>query len=228
MINYIISSIYVQQQINWLLRMQKKIRTRLCQWYCNFFVYQEKHETHLREIFVVLTNNNIFIKLTKIYLKYSNVVLFDQKINSLKFVIFEKKLKIIAKLHFSRIFQQLKSYLNLTNWLRNYISHYVNVLKLFQNKKIELFSNDFVVENARRNYFSNFRFQYFTKQKLILFDVLQNILTIFFIWFIRIQKNYYFSILTSTRNLILMLYFIIWKSFFIKTMTNIFFNTSSN
>ena len=56
-----------------------------------FSYIKKKHETHLRKVFIVLTNNNILIKSTKIYLKYSNVALLDQKINLLKFVIFEKK-----------------------------------------------------------------------------------------------------------------------------------------
>ena len=89
-------------------------------------------------------------------------------------------MKTIAKLHFSRIFRQLKTYLNLTNWLRDYISHYVDVFKSFQNRKIEFFRNEFVVENARRIYFNKTRFQHFTKQKLTLFDALQEILTKFF------------------------------------------------
>ena len=114
-INYKNSSIYVQQQINRLLRMQKIFARVYIDDIVIFSYIKKKHETHLREIFVVLTNNNIFIKLTKIYLNYSNVVLFDQKMNSLKFVIFEKKLKTIAKLHFSHIFRQLKTYLSLIN-----------------------------------------------------------------------------------------------------------------
>ena len=97
--------------------------------------------------------------------------------NSLKFVIFEKKMKTIAKLHFSRIFRQLEIYLDSTNWLRDYISHYANIFKSFQNRKIEFFRNEFVVENVRRIYFNKIRFQYFIEQKLTSFDVLQNILT---------------------------------------------------
>ena len=100
--------------------------------------------------------------------------------NSLKFVISKKKLKTIAKLHFSRIFRYFEIYLNLTNWLRDYISHYASIFKSFQNRKIEFFRNKLVVENARRIYFNKICFQYFTKQKLISFDVLQNILTKFF------------------------------------------------
>ena len=46
---------------------------------------------------------------------------------------------------------------------------YVNVLKLFRN--------NLVVENVRRIYFNKIRLQYFTKQKLILLDILQNLLT---------------------------------------------------
>ena len=213
------SSIYVQRQINRLLRMQKAFARVYIDDIVIFSYIKKKHEIYLREVFVVLTNNNIFIKSTKIYLKYSNVALFDQKINSLKFVIFEKKLKTIAKLHFSRIFRQLKTYLSLTNWLRDYISHYVDVFKSFQNRKIEFFRNEFVVENVRRIYFNkNWRRLTFCK------TFWQNL----FIWFTRIQKNNCFSISTSTRNSISTSYCIIWKNSFTKTTTNIFLDTSLN
>ena len=74
-----------------------------------------EHETHFRDIFFVLTNNNVFIKFTKTFLNYFNMLLLKQKMNSFELVIVENKLKTIAKLNFFRILRQLKSYLNIIN-----------------------------------------------------------------------------------------------------------------
>ena len=125
----------------------------------------------------MLINNNIFIKSIKIFLDYLLTFLLYQKINSFELITSKKKLKTITKLYFSRIFRQLKTYLSLINWLRDYVSHYIDISKLFQNRKIKLLRNDSIVENARRIYFNKTRLQYFTKQKLVSFVVLQKVLT---------------------------------------------------
>ena len=72
-----------------------------------------EHEIYFREIFFVLTNNNIFIKFTKTFLNYFNVLLLKQKMNLFELIIVENKLKTIVKLQFSRILRQLKLYLNI-------------------------------------------------------------------------------------------------------------------
>ena len=79
------------------------------------FNTQKKHKTYFRNMFIVLQNNNLFIKSTKIFLKYFTVQLLNQKINFFKLVTFKNKFKTIFKLHFLRIFQQLKTYLNFIN-----------------------------------------------------------------------------------------------------------------
>ena len=73
-----------------------------------------------------------------------------QKTNFFDLFINEKKLKIIVKFFFSRIFRQLKIYLNLTKWLREYVSHYVEIFKFLQLKKTKLLKFFFKIDNIKK------------------------------------------------------------------------------
>ena len=95
-------------------------------------------------------------------------------------ITFEEKLKTIVKLRFSRIFRQFETYLDLIDWLRDYIAHYVDIFKSLQDKKIELLRDEFIAKNVKRFYFSKTRVQHSTTKELISFDALQIVLTKFF------------------------------------------------
>ena len=135
-----------------------------------------KHETHFREIFFVLMKNNIFIKIVKTFLNYSNVSLLNQKVNSLKLTIVENKLKIIFKLRFFRIFRQLKFYMNFTNWLRDYVYFYVDISASLQQRKIELQRHEFSVDNVRRVFVNKTRIDRSIEKKLTFFKIIQKVL----------------------------------------------------
>ena len=145
-----------------------------------FFRTKIEHEIHLRKTFSMLNKNNISIKFIKTFLNYSSISFFDQKIDSLNLITFQKKLKTIVKFRFFRIFQQLETYFDLIDWLRDYIVYYIDIFKSLQNKKIELFRDEFIAKNVKRFYFSKTRVQHFIAKKLISFDVLQIVLTNFF------------------------------------------------
>ena len=74
-----------------------------------------EHETHLRDVFKILVENNVSIKSTKTFLNYPSVSLLDQKIDSLDLATSKEKLRTIFKLRFSRVLRQLETYLNLTD-----------------------------------------------------------------------------------------------------------------
>ena len=178
--NYKNSSTYVQRQIDRLFREYRHFVRIYVNDIMIFSRTKIEHEAHLRKIFSILNKNNISIKLIKIFLDYSSISLLDQKIDSLDLITFEEKLKAIAKFRFSRIFRQLETYFDLIDWLRDYIAHYVDIFKSLQNKKTEFLRNEFIAKNVKRVYFSKTRVQHFTTKKLISFDVLQIVLTIFF------------------------------------------------
>ena len=135
MINYKNSSIYVQKQIDWFFRVYRKFVKTYIDDIVIFSYSLKKHITHLRLIFDIFVKFNIFIKFIKTFIDYSFVQLLDQKINFFKLFINEKKLKTIVKFQFFRIFRQLKIYLNLIDWFKKYVFHYIDVSKVLQKKK---------------------------------------------------------------------------------------------
>ena len=150
-------SIYVQRQINRLLRRFRRFARVYVNDIVIFFKIVEKHILHFRAIFDIFQQNNVFIKFSKTILNYFFVQLLRQKVNSFDLFINEKKLKIIVKLFFSRIFRQLKIYLSLTKWLREYVSHYVDVIKFLQLKKTKLLKFFFKIDNVKKIYSSRIR-----------------------------------------------------------------------
>ena len=113
--NYRNSSIYVQRQINRLLRKFRRFARIYVDDIVIYSKTTKKHVQYLRFVFDMLRENNISIKFNKVFLNYSSVQLFDQKIDSFELSINEKKLKTIIKLSFFKILRQFEIYLSLTN-----------------------------------------------------------------------------------------------------------------
>ena len=180
MMKYKNSFAYVQKQIDRLLRKFRKFVRAYVNDIVIFSRSKIEHETHLRDVFKILVENNVSIKSTKTFLNYSFVSLLNQKIDSLDLITSKEKLRTIFKLRFFRIFRQLETYLSLIDWLRDYISYYVEIFKSLQNRKIDLFRDESTANNARKVYSFKIRVQYSIVAKLISFDVLQIILRKFF------------------------------------------------
>ena len=178
--NYKNFFVYVQRQIDRLFRSFRAFAKT----YVNDIVVHlnilQKHLVHFKQIFDMLKINNIFIKSKKIFIDYFIVHLLNQKIDFLELIIVEKKLKIISRLFFSTILQLLKTYLNFTSWLRNYVLWYVEMFKSFQKLKIELFHDESVIDNVRKIYSRNTKIKNLTIEKLVFFQTLQFLLAKFF------------------------------------------------
>ena len=180
MINFKNSSTYVQKQIDRLLRLHRKYARVYVDDIIVFFKTKEKHKTHLRAVFFVLKDNNIFIKFTKAFIEYFSVSLLDQKVNSLNLAIAVEKLRVIVKLRFFYNLRQLKPYLNLIDWMKNYIPYYVDISKSLQKRKTELLRHESFVENDRRSYVFKTRLKKPIDLKKEFFKTLQKLLSKFF------------------------------------------------
>ena len=123
--------VYVQWQIDRLLR-KYRCYTRV---YVNniiiFFKTIEKHAIYLRVVFKMFQINNIFIKFIKTFFDYFSIVLFEQKMNFFDLSTNINKLKIIVKTQFSKFFQFLKIYFEFIEYFREYVFFYVDIFKLF-------------------------------------------------------------------------------------------------
>ena len=174
--NYKNSFVYVQRQID---RLFRSFRAFVKTYVDDIVVHSnilQKHLTHLKQIFDMFRVNNIFIKSKKTFIDYSTVHLLDQKVDFLELVIAEEKFKIISRLFFFITLQLLKTYLDLTNWLRDYVSWYAKVFKSLQKLKIELLHDESVVDNARKVYSRNTRIKNFIIEELAFFQTLQFLL----------------------------------------------------
>ena len=103
--------VYVQRQIDRLFRLHRHyVKTYVDDIVIYFKIFNE-HKTHLRSIFDMFKINNISIKLKKIFIDYFTIHLLKQKMNFLKLITIEKKLKTIFRLSYSKTLQSLKIYL---------------------------------------------------------------------------------------------------------------------
>ena len=122
-----------------------------------FFKTIEKHTTYLRVVFKMFQINNIFIKFIKTFFDYFSIVFFEQKMNFFDLSTNTDKFKIIVKIQFLKNFRFLKIYFEFIEYFREYVFFYVDVIKLFQVKKIELFKSIFIVNNVRKFYANRIR-----------------------------------------------------------------------
>lgn len=81
----------------------------------------DEHFKHLRVIFTLFITLRICLTLKKIFQKYFSVNLLEQKINDLKLITAANKLAAIIKLKFLITLNKLDTYLDLTDWLCNYV-----------------------------------------------------------------------------------------------------------
>ena len=170
-------SAYVQRQIDRVLRKHRKYSRAYVDDIIIFSKTLEKHLRHLIEIFDTLNVNNIFIKSIKTFIEYFTVNLLDQKMNSFGFATAEDKLKIIFLLKFSRTLQQLKTYLKLINYLREYVSFYADIFKSLQTQKTKLLRKRSIVENVRKVYSNRTKIQNSIDREIASFQTLQNLLS---------------------------------------------------
>ena len=89
----------------------------------------KKHLKHLKLVFKTFDNMNIHLVFHKSFLEYLFVHLLSQKMNVLNMIMMTDKLIIIINLKFSCTFVQLKKYLDLTEYLCQYIESYVTIFK---------------------------------------------------------------------------------------------------
>ena len=129
MMNYKNFSTYVQRQINRILRFHREYVYAYINDIIIFFKTLKNHVKHFYQTFNTLNSNNIFLQSMKVFIDYSIVQLLNQKVNFFDLTTIENKFRIIALLKFLKNFRQLKNYLSLIEFLREYIFHYAEIFK---------------------------------------------------------------------------------------------------
>src|SRR5436190_17056028 len=75
---------------------------------------QNKHMSHLYQLFFLLIKYNIVINFKKTYIDFSTMHFLDQKISFLEFFTAQEKINIITKLNFSKNLKNFETYFKLT------------------------------------------------------------------------------------------------------------------
>ena len=136
-----------------------------------------EHFEHLQDVFRILKKNNISINSKKAFFDYSSMTLLDQHVTSFELFTDESKLQTISNLKFSSILSQLKTYLELTEWFRQYIEKYVAISKSLQLRKTQLLQHAFKSRNVRKSYSFRTKFVEFTFE-IEAFKIIQKSLSI--------------------------------------------------
>jgi hypothetical protein len=134
---------YVQREINNILWEYSWIKTYIDD-VIVFSKSLKKHFDHLSQLFALFQELNITLKAKKTYLEYFNISLLKQKIDSLDLITVENKLKTIVKLSFSKTLKDLERYLEIIDWLRDYVTCYAQKVESLQKPKTDLLKKDFV------------------------------------------------------------------------------------
>lgn len=161
---------YVQRQINHLLRNFREFARVYIDNIVMFSHTLDDHIRHLYQVFKLFENWNIEIKSSKTYLDYSSVTLLDQKVNSFDLSIVFEKLKAISQLKFSLTLKDLKSYLDLTRWLRNYILYYAQLIELLQRRKTLMLRDASSKRKTRKIFSRDSRLNIFLKEETARFQ----------------------------------------------------------
>ena len=106
----------------------------------------------MRKLFQIFVKYNISISLTKTFLSYPNINLLSYKVDSLGIATPEDKLKAIRSLSYPTTLGDLKHYLSLANYLRNYVYHFAQLAQPLQVLKILLLKQALNKGNPRRIY----------------------------------------------------------------------------
>ena len=138
-----------------------------------FFRTRKKHLKHLKTIFERLFSYEITLNLNKIFIKFSSLILLKQIIDALDLITTKEKLAVIVRLVFSQTLKNLKIYLKLIDWLRQYIFYYAQIFESLQQRKIIFLKNDFAKKNLKKKIFKNFFFDESIDAKHQAYEYLQ-------------------------------------------------------
>ena len=72
--------------------------------------------------------------------------------NEFDMIISEKQIAVIWELKFFETFKNLEIYLNLIDWLHQYIFYYAQFIKSLQNKKMTLLHKNSTAEKSWKKY----------------------------------------------------------------------------
>ena len=204
------SFFYVQRQISRVFRAYQQYARVYIDDIVIFSKTQSEHTMHLRNIFRILSTNNIVINLKKIYIDYSSITLLEKQVFFLDLSTDVQKIKTIANLNFLKTLEQLKTYFDFTEWFRKYVSNYVKRFEFLQDRKTQLLKFSSKANNVKKFYSSKTKIHDFFIDKIISFKYLQDCLSTsrYFVHY-DFNRQLYIDLNLSKKNIDAMIYHII-------------------
>jgi hypothetical protein len=166
---------YVQLQTNLMLKNLRNFVRAYMNDIIIFFKTLNDHLLHLRKIFQRLWHYNVVLNSKKVFLNYSFIMLLKQIIDVFDLIIAEEKLATIINLTFSISLKELKTYLNLNEYLRVYVSWYSQTSQFLQNRKTLLFKNDSMKKKSRKLFAKNTLLNQFIEAKIKSYEHSQHV-----------------------------------------------------
>ncbi len=130
---------YVQRQTDAMLHSYRKFTHAYINNIIIFSLILKNYLQHLRNIFDLFRAWCVSLIFNKSFLDYSSIILLNQWVNSLRIFTFKNKIKIIISLQFSDNLRDLKTFLDLIEWLCFSISWYAQRAWFLQKRKTTLF-----------------------------------------------------------------------------------------
>ena len=126
---------YVQRQTDILLRPFRAFSKAYIDDIVIFSKTLKDHVMHLRLIFSLFEKKRVVLAPKKAFIGYPSVKLLGQKVDMFGMSTSEEKLKAITSIAFPESLSALETYIGLTNWLRDYIPFYAQIVEPLQRKK---------------------------------------------------------------------------------------------
>ena len=167
------SSVHVQRQMNNCLRKFRGFARSYIDDVMIFSKILEEHLQHLQQVLELLKELNITLKSTKTFLSFSSIAFLEQKINAFELSTAKKKLETIIKLSFFKTLKKLETYLEMIEYLRDYILYYAQKVESLQIRKTMLLKNESIQELKRRTFSKETFLKKSITKKLDAFEQLQ-------------------------------------------------------
>ena len=186
--NYKNSSSYVQRQTNKLLRSYKVFAKAYVNDIIIHFDTLSEHITHLRILFKMFRRKRISLTTIKSFLTYLSIILLKQRVDNLNMFTIAKKIAVITSFRFSFHLRDLKIFMKLIDWLRFFISRYVQKTQSLQKRKITLTKDIINIDSFKKRQINKTYLYDSIYEKQIAFRDLQTTF-VSFTFFIHFDKN---------------------------------------
>ena len=90
-------------------------------------------------------------------------------------IFLKKRIAILQDLFFLKTLKNLEIYLDLTDWLWQYISYYAQWTELLQNRKTASLCEDSTADQARKNYLKKTLISEISELEKMIFEFIQKI-----------------------------------------------------